>query len=244
MRLLFSSDIHGKVDAYKRFAEILSSPEYALGVLGGDLIDEYISKDEIEELYGATDDDLLDELPLANGDPMDAWRHSAEFKLQKQARLDRIAEAASIVQQPGKPILLVLGNHDLNAWPETNLITNMHLKRVRRCGWAFAGYRWTAMDRALEDRVQDVRRLRRLVRKRTILVTHSPPAGVLDGSERGSDGYGCEALADLRREPWLHLVGHVHGSAGRDGITINGGYPERRTFFAIDVESRVVEELQ
>lgn len=50
-----------------------------------------------------------------------------------------------------------------------------------------------------------------------VLITHTPPEGVLDESS-GEARLGCPFLADaLRRvKPRLHCFGHVHGSAGRE----------------------------
>ncbi len=52
-----------------------------------------------------------------------------------------------------------------------------------------------------------------------ILITHTPPAGVLDRSSRGLD-LGCRYLrqAVTRIAPKLHCFGHVHASAGREQI--------------------------
>jgi Icc-related predicted phosphoesterase len=52
-----------------------------------------------------------------------------------------------------------------------------------------------------------------------ILVTHTPPKGVLDAS-RGGQSLGCRALASEigRIAPRLHCFGHVHASAGRQRI--------------------------
>ncbi|WP_185965142.1 metallophosphatase domain-containing protein [Glacieibacterium frigidum] len=49
-----------------------------------------------------------------------------------------------------------------------------------------------------------------------ILITHTPPRGVLDTSSRGRS-LGCEALAgELQRiAPRVHCFGHVHAGAGR-----------------------------
>lgn len=49
-----------------------------------------------------------------------------------------------------------------------------------------------------------------------ILITHTPPSGVLDRSSRGAS-YGCPILAaELNRiAPQLHCFGHVHASAGQ-----------------------------
>ena len=55
-----------------------------------------------------------------------------------------------------------------------------------------------------------------------VLITHTPPAGILDVSSRGLE-LGCVHLArELKRiSPTLHCFGHVHASAGvhvSDGI--------------------------
>jgi Icc-related predicted phosphoesterase len=52
-----------------------------------------------------------------------------------------------------------------------------------------------------------------------ILVTHTPPKGILDASSRGQS-LGCRALADeLKRiSPRIHCFGHVHASAGHRRI--------------------------
>jgi Icc-related predicted phosphoesterase len=56
-----------------------------------------------------------------------------------------------------------------------------------------------------------------------ILVTHGPPAGVLDRTHRG-ECVGCADLLDrvLTVRPRLHVFGHIHEAAGRldlDGTT-------------------------
>jgi Icc-related predicted phosphoesterase len=52
-----------------------------------------------------------------------------------------------------------------------------------------------------------------------ILITHTPPAGILDTSSRGRS-YGCRALAEAmpRIAPRVHLFGHVHASRGQRTI--------------------------
>lgn len=49
-----------------------------------------------------------------------------------------------------------------------------------------------------------------------ILITHTPPKGILDISSRGKS-LGCPLLADRlgRISPRVHCFGHVHASAGR-----------------------------
>ncbi|MEI6419912.1 MAG: metallophosphatase domain-containing protein [Sphingomonadales bacterium] len=52
-----------------------------------------------------------------------------------------------------------------------------------------------------------------------IMITHTPPKGILDTSSRGRS-LGCPALAgELRRiSPQVHCFGHVHAGAGRRQI--------------------------
>ncbi|RED15725.1 metallophosphatase domain-containing protein [Parasphingopyxis lamellibrachiae] len=52
-----------------------------------------------------------------------------------------------------------------------------------------------------------------------ILITHVPPAGILDHSRRGHS-HGCPHLAAeiARIAPRLHCFGHVHASAGESHI--------------------------
>lgn len=52
-----------------------------------------------------------------------------------------------------------------------------------------------------------------------ILVTHGPPQGILDRTNRG-DLAGCRDLLDrvLEVKPRLHVFGHIHEAAGRSDI--------------------------
>jgi Icc-related predicted phosphoesterase len=53
---------------------------------------------------------------------------------------------------------------------------------------------------------------------RCVLVTHSPPHGVVDVSSRG-DHLGSTAVRDaiVRTQPRLVVCGHIHGSSGQTG---------------------------
>lgn len=79
-----------------------------------------------------------------------------------------------------------------------------------------------------------------------ILVTHSPPFGTLDSTQRG-DHVGCEDLADeLKRiKPRLHVFGHVHHTYGiveKDGtIYVNACNLNERYSYA---NEPIVVELE
>jgi Icc-related predicted phosphoesterase len=52
-----------------------------------------------------------------------------------------------------------------------------------------------------------------------VLLTHGPPHGILDATNRGEDA-GCRDLFDrvLVVKPRLHVFGHIHEAAGQTEI--------------------------
>ena len=79
--------------------------------------------------------------------------------------------------------------------------------------------------------------LQNLVGPQTILVTHSPPWGVLDSLPGARFKFGLKTLHQIPR-PWMHLFGHVHECAGVEGTQVNGAFPALRRFFVVDTEVR------
>jgi Icc-related predicted phosphoesterase len=114
-------------------------------------------------------------------------------------------------------------------------------RRVELGEFNIVGYQYTPpfiggmFEKPEPEQVEDLRALEPLIDEKTVLVTHGPPLGVLDGEQ-----YGSRALlsAVVRRPPWLHLFGHIHQSAGRIGNSINGAFPQARQFVGIELESR------
>ena len=242
MRLLFTSDLHGNIPAYERFAELLASESYDLGILAGDLLEDMMTDEQIVELTGIDPDELLDEL-YGEGDPAFFDWESRPWNRLLGAALDaKVGRLHDMLSGAGKPVLFVLGNHDRQEWPESDLVRNIHLKRVEILGQAFSGYRWTNGQRDEEQSASDFAALGSLVDRDTVLVTHAPPFGVLDSPRkfgprvRRPPLLGICPLQEL--EPRLHLFGHVHAAAGRKGKYINGSWLEARKFFDIDVRRR------
>jgi Icc-related predicted phosphoesterase len=244
LRILFSSDLHGMDSAFERFAALLSDGGYDAGILGGDLLDEYLTDEAITRILGIDCGELLDELPGEVDDPVETWERSENRKLMYEALARRVGALEAILDSARVPILLVLGNHDKLSWPDTEFVRDIHMRRVELGGRAFVGYRWTAMDRKVEDAEADMAELSLLIDRDTVLVSHSPPYGILDGERRWGACYGLPALRALRPKPWLHLVGHVHSLAGRRGRYINGSWPRMRKFFEIEVERRRVRTVE
>ena len=59
MKILFSSDLHGNIEGYKRFVDILKNQEYSLGILSGDLTSYHKNPNE-------NDKEIRDILEMSN----------------------------------------------------------------------------------------------------------------------------------------------------------------------------------
>jgi Icc-related predicted phosphoesterase len=143
-------------------------------------------------------------------DRMDAWLGQQDFDL----------------------ILCVGGNHDFetqkrSAWVDTPFRNAVYLegsdyvyKGVRFFGapWIpdLRGQAFFTMEEALPQKWAHI------PDNADVVITHTPPAGVLDVSSRGLK-LGCPHLrtAINRIQPAIHCFGHVHASSGvhKDGNT-------------------------
>lgn len=230
MKILFSSDFHGMEYAYRRFAYHLKN--YDMGIISGDMQEDFLVDEEIERLTG-TSPKYLEKLAEGYDGLRDSWMNSKSYELMVRALDMRAIELSNILDSARKPIFIVLGNHDQAIWNDTEFIHNIHMKRVEFQDYNLVGYRWTRLDRPHEFAELDMETLSPLIDSRTILITHSPPYGFLDGVEH----YGFTWLRRLPT-PYLHLFGHVHNKPGQQFHRINGSWPEQRKFFEIDVERR------
>ncbi len=134
-------------------------------------------------------------------------------------------------RQPHKHKILVPGNHDFYFEKTENLKKvpeNIHLlidKGIEIEGRFFWGSPVTpgagnwAYSR---ERGQDIKKHWNLIPKNTqILITHTPPYGILDEIRRGIK-LGCEELPGILKiiQPTHHLFGHIHHSAG--SVSLSG----------------------
>jgi len=73
-------------------------------------------------------------------------------------------------------------------------------------GWAFGKERWEMAEH-----------WKYLPKKIDILITHTPPFGILDTPTSSSRNLGCKALLDMVQfiGPNYHLFGHIHASYGK-----------------------------
>lgn len=217
MRILFSSDLHASRPAFDLFAEALAMGPYEVGILAGDLLDDFgLARDE------GNSTSRLDKGGFEEGSRREILALEAEIK--------------SMLAAVGKPILIIPGNHDLTPWEDYGSVINIHGKRVDLDGYSFVGYRWTSLEKSLEEQRADLEEMESLVDRKTILVTHEPAFGRLDNTDYDSVHFGSKAIARFmfRTRPRYHLFGHVHGAFGVRRRSVNGSYPNARAFFDIE----------
>jgi len=51
MRILFTSDLHGRLTDIEKFANILKLEKYDIGVIAGDIIDDGIPNNELDGYF-------------------------------------------------------------------------------------------------------------------------------------------------------------------------------------------------
>ncbi len=209
MKILFTSDLHSNISLFRSYAKLLRQKDYDVGVIAGDLTDEMIlcKEDEIKK------------------DNVMGYLSSQEHEIKE------------ILASAGKPVLMVRGNHDLTDWPSEGNLYNIHNKRVRIGKYNFVGCQYSVSD-------AEVASIAGLVDGNTILVTHSAPKGILDSTyvrnplgSRTEIRHGDNAIRRLIESDAfrLHLFGHIHAAAGRNGKFYNGSFPQLKMFMKIEI---------
>ena len=256
MLALVTSDTHGHMPIFERYAELLRDGPYAVGIIAGDILDDGFKPEELEDAIEGTDldpDDFVPELAGADEEFSDYadrqmrsfFSASSPFMLT-MANIERKVRA--ILARAGKPIYVVPGNHDLTSWATEGPVVNIDGRRKEYGPINLVGYRWTTLDRSERDQRRDLRRLRRLIDSNTVLVSHSPPYSIFDHEERESLGtlhYGSREIAKIveKQRPSLFVCGHVHRQFGRQDDFINCAFPTRRQFVAVDLVRKTSEHV-
>lgn len=148
-------------------------------------------------------------------------------------------QTISVLQAIDRPALLVPGNsesdEELRAacrdWPSARVLhgTGTTMAGVSFYGLGggvpvtpFGAWSWDFTEDEATDLLADVP-------EGGVLVSHSPPKGVVDVSSSGQS-LGSTAVRDAieSRQPALVVCGHIHGSAGQHGrlgdtVVINAG---------------------
>jgi Icc-related predicted phosphoesterase len=143
-----------------------------------------------------------------------------------------------------------MGNDDwIDLAPEASRIQSLHMTRRDVGGFNFVGYQCTipfmggVFEKAEHEIGEDLVQLERCLDERTVLVTHSPAAGVLDSTQLGPAG--STSLRDLllRHKVRAHIHGHIHGSFGRLDQHFNVAAGRQRRAMIIDLSTMEHEVL-
>lgn len=151
----------------------------------------------------------------------------------RRGRPDELADLdAWLARLPHPHKVVIAGNHDFlfetdppRARSLIRSATYLQDEGVTLCGlrvwgspWQPAFFDW-AFNLPRGDALREV--WAAVPDRLDVLVTHTPPRGVLDRTSRGQ-AVGCDDLLDavVRTRPRLHVFGHIHEAAGtleRDG---------------------------
>ena len=218
MKLLASADLHGDHDIYEWLVGVTKSARPDVIVLAGDLLDGAARFDTIEDAQRAEAHEILE-------------------------ILDRVSQ----------PVLYLMGNDDMvELEPHKDSIQSIHNSRVEFGGLNFVGYQYSlpfmgGIFEKSEDGIRDdLSSIDTLVDDRTVLVTHSPAYGVLDIGilDRHAGSVSIKELIE-RRNPLLHIHGHIHREFGNRGRHFNvaaGGHKRAVLIDTNTMEHQVVSE--
>jgi len=211
MPVLATADIHGNWETYHWLVEAVATHHPDLVVLAGDLLGAPESYSTVEA---------------------DQTEH---------------AESVLEVLRPiSIPVLFIMGNDDWIELPPRPGWHSLHLQRRKFGEFNFVGYQNTPRfmggpnERTEQEIEQELSEIESWLDPQTILVTHGPAYGVLNG------GHGSTALADLLQRAAFraHIHGHIHQSFGRSGRHFNvaAGYERRTMLIDLAKLERVVIE--
>lgn len=127
-------------------------------------------------------------------------------------------------EQPAEHMLCVAGNHDFElekegfAFEHAQLLTDRLVEvaglRIYGSPWCpdLAGFAFYQSELGLK------KKWRQIPEGIDILVTHTPPKGILDMPSSKARHLGCPYLLDAvaRVRPKVHAFGHIHASAGEE----------------------------
>ncbi|NOX71952.1 MAG: hypothetical protein GXO64_04635 [Candidatus Micrarchaeota archaeon] len=138
---------------------------------------------------------------------------------------------------------VVHGNWDTNIKTDNKLVTILKNEVIEYLGYFFFGID----DRfALDEEIFDIISGKPL--EKTIMISHSPPYGILDATWGGLNvGFPIYREFLENNEGIIHVCGHIHESSGyilyKNNIIINAACIYSKKGYIIDLPSRDVREV-
>lgn len=199
---------------------------------------------ELQELKIVCLSDTHNQHSLIQVPAGDILIHAGDFTVQGEMS-EVLAFNRWLGRQPHRHKVVIAGNHDRGFERDPDLyrslLTNAHYLEnsgIELEGFRFWGSPVTPWNHNMAFNVQAPEALAQIWAQMPddidILITHGPPAGILDTAADGSamgDQALLERLGELQLDgqaPRLHIFGHIHPAAGHTMVNWD---PEQHTLF-------------
>lgn len=246
MRILATSDIHGNrvlvhrllniaeklsVDALVLAGDIASKGLYRLKRHGGryDLRSVFHPRHKPQLLNG-TQEEIRTKLDLVGF--IELFGTGSDLGMLRAKQAEGLKRICGLFSKVHIPVFMLIGNddhirdRDWDAILEAYGIGNLNLQCYPLNETKLVGFQyvpptpWNTNNELPEERLAEkLKAVARWVDTNTILVTHGPPHGVLDGLANGLH-VGSPSLGSLLREkrPLFHVFGHIHEAFGHQSL--------------------------
>jgi len=160
--------------------------------------------------------------------PKDNYNLSIIRSKQKE----KLRQICKLFEMIDIPVYMLIGNDDHIPEEDWDKILNdygifdLNLRTYTLKEFKIAGFQyvlptpWNTNNELPEDKLaKKLRNIERQVDRKTILITHSPPKGILDRVVNGLH-VGSESIFNLvkERQPIFHIFGHIHEAFGHARI--------------------------
>lgn len=183
----------------------------------------------------------------------------------KSKQKEKLCEICKLLKTVDIPVYMLIGNDDhvsdkdwdeiLEGYGIFNLNLRSHaLGKVKIVGFHYVlPTPWDTNNELPEDELaKKLKYIENLVDRKTILITHGPPKGVLDRLVNGLCA-GSESIFKLvkDKQPAFHIFGHIHEAFGSakigDTTCCNASCLWNDWFlrgYIIDIQTRRIEEIE
>lgn len=156
--------------------------------------------------------------------PCDVLIHGGDFGCFQQDDARNLEDVDEwFAEAPAKQVICIGGNHDFMLQSREFRFAHARLledSSVEVCGLRIYGAPWCPdlagfAYYATEDELRE--KWSRIPTGIDVLITHTPPHGILDLPTAGNRHFGCPHLRrELERiRPRVHVFGHIHASHGQ-----------------------------
>jgi Icc-related predicted phosphoesterase len=279
MKILATSDIHGNKALIYLIHSIARKENADALIIAGDIAPKAFyqlfkkgSKFDIssgfrlknrEDILQADEQQIKAKLDLLGfvEIPQDAYNLSTTSLKQKE----KLSEMCELLKTIGVPVYMLIGNDDHipdEDWDKLladNGIINLNLRSHVLGEFKIVGFHyvlptpWNTNNELPEDELaKKLKHIEKQVGRRTILVTHGSPKGVLDRLANGLC-VGSESIFKLTKDkqPAFHIFGHIHEAFGNtkigDTICCNASCLWNDWLlrgFIIDTQTMCIEEIE